>query len=428
MNIGAIGIEQIVVNDNNIRSMMNDETIAELAESIQSVGLLSPLVVTPRDGQFMLIAGHRRYAALRQLGWTDVVCSVVESDEPEHETLSMLVENTQREDISPIDEARAYAKLQAAGMTQTVIAERVGKSVAHVSKRIKLTGLPVELQTAIGESRMTIQHALELADIPHGFLKRFIDDAVKGKVLLYNKWDVERARREARDADNIQRIQQWTEGIKVVSSVTPEMNLEYVKRLDADGIDTHMPENNEVIKWDGKSSWLQVYRPLVEKSEDDLDEFDLYDRECERIDAAYTAEFAAYRDAMNAVLVKTVHPGWREFDSHYTNGLFALIADDWQLERTIEGLYGKDFPEETDDESGFERWLRLSDTNMKIAVVHKGILESVSREEIGRQAGLVVPVRGDYPPEPVDSDSDQDDDVYADMEWEDDQYDIGMEE
>lgn len=437
MNIQELSVQDIIPHDDNIRSSMNDDGLRELADSIRSNGLLQPLVVSERDGKYVLIAGHRRFAAINMLGQDRVTCSVVVSDSSDFDTVSMLVENTQREDITPIDEAQAYARLNESGWTQTKIAETVGKSVAHVSKRMKLLWLPDALQLAVTEGRMTIQFALELADIPHEFLQRFVDQAKKGATLTYNKWDVERANREAKDADNMARIKEWTDGIDVVKSVTPEMNLEYVRRLDANDLDRYIPAVNEVVKWDGKSSWLQVYTPVVEVPEDELDEYDLWERQCEKIDEAYKRELQEYRDALDVTVARTVNPSWADFDAHFQNGLIALVSEDWQVDQLCTRVFGKDFPESTDYEDAFVRWLKLSPTNRNIAIALAGVLDTASMVDIGIAAGLVPPKRDEYPPEPSINDDDDDeniidsdvvDEVYPEDEWEDEQYDIGMEE
>lgn len=136
-----------VVSAGNIRDDIGDVT--ELAASIAEVGLLEPLVVQPDHDRYQLLAGHRRLAAVQQLGWTEVpaVIRPVESDglDDASRIVIQLVENLQRRDLDPFEEARGLAQLKALGWKQADIAKRIGRSPGHVSKRLALLDLPDEL-------------------------------------------------------------------------------------------------------------------------------------------------------------------------------------------------------------------------------------------------------------------------------------------
>lgn len=144
----TIPLDQIV-SAGNIRHDLGD--IDELANSILSVGLLEPPVVSDQltvDGQYALLAGHRRVAALRKLKWSEVdvvIRHIPEADGEIARLIVQLVENLQRRDLEPIEEAQGYAQLRGMGVKQADIAKRVGRSPGHVSKRLALIDLPDEI-------------------------------------------------------------------------------------------------------------------------------------------------------------------------------------------------------------------------------------------------------------------------------------------
>lgn len=132
----------------NVRVDVGDVT--ELAASIEETGLHQPLEVAVGDDTVWLIDGHRRLAAVRTLGWTDVpvtVAAELDGMNPEEQRIAVqLVANMQRVDLTPLEEASGYAQLKGYGWKQSQIARRVGRSEAHVSKRLSLLDLP---ETAI---------------------------------------------------------------------------------------------------------------------------------------------------------------------------------------------------------------------------------------------------------------------------------------
>jgi ParB family chromosome partitioning protein len=137
------------------RGKLND-----LAASIASVGVLQPLLVTPDDGgRYRIVCGERRWAAAVRAGLESVPCVVcVLSEIQRHE--AMLIENLQRSSLSKMDEAQAYARLLDLGLSQRDIASRVGRSQAHISRRIRLLTLPDETRTLVDDGELPLEHAL----------------------------------------------------------------------------------------------------------------------------------------------------------------------------------------------------------------------------------------------------------------------------
>jgi ParB family chromosome partitioning protein len=139
--------------------------VSELAASITTQGLLQPLLVTPLDGgDYLVVAGHRRLAASKVAGLTDLECSVRELDDVARNE-AMLTENVNRCALSALEEAAAYERLVSLGVSQRQIASRIGCSQGHVSKRLALLGLPEEVQEDVDAGGITLGDAAELTKL-----------------------------------------------------------------------------------------------------------------------------------------------------------------------------------------------------------------------------------------------------------------------
>ena len=140
-----IPLDMIVPNPMNPRKSFDPEGLAELAASIRSVGILQPIVVveaeiTPRT--YRIVAGERRWRAAKEAGLA-AIPAVVKSGLSEAQELKiMVVENLQRKDVSPIEEAHGVKLLLDAGLTQEALGERLGKSQSHIANRLRLLELP----------------------------------------------------------------------------------------------------------------------------------------------------------------------------------------------------------------------------------------------------------------------------------------------
>lgn len=152
-------VSKISVNKNQPRSSFDEQTIDELASSIQANGILQPLIVKPDGDGFQLIAGERRLRAAKKIGLKEVPVIVKDVDEKNQLFLS-LIENLQREDINPIDEAEGYKKLiEDYGLNQFDVAKRIGKDRATVANAIRLLKLPDEIKSAIKKNMISPGHA-----------------------------------------------------------------------------------------------------------------------------------------------------------------------------------------------------------------------------------------------------------------------------
>ncbi|HEU5040697.1 MAG TPA: ParB/RepB/Spo0J family partition protein [Gemmatimonadales bacterium] len=147
------------------RTHMDEAALIELAASIEASGLLQPVVVRPRDGGYELIAGERRWRAVERLGWARIPAVVKEVDDQTLLTLA-LVENLQRNDLSPIDEAAGYHRLSDEfRLPQSEIARIVGRNRSTVANLLRLLQLPDEIQAMVHRRELSEGHARALLGI-----------------------------------------------------------------------------------------------------------------------------------------------------------------------------------------------------------------------------------------------------------------------
>lgn len=130
------------------RQHFDEKGLAELAQSMASKGLVVPILVRPIGERFTIVHGERRWRAAQQLGWDTIRAEVRDIDADEARWLS-LIENVQREDLSPIEEARAFEAHLDGVVTQAALGERIGKSQQYVSDRLALLRLPNEVQSLL---------------------------------------------------------------------------------------------------------------------------------------------------------------------------------------------------------------------------------------------------------------------------------------
>ncbi|MCS7287180.1 MAG: ParB/RepB/Spo0J family partition protein [Anaerolineae bacterium] len=162
--IKEISVDEIIPNPYQPRRHLDQEALEELAQSIREHGLIQPLIVTrdEESGKYQLIAGERRWRAARMAGFSTVPVIVKEVSPREMLELA-LVENIQRADLNPLEEAEAYRFLiEEFGLTQEEVAKRVGKSRVAVANTVRLLRLPSEVKKALAEGLISEGHARAL--------------------------------------------------------------------------------------------------------------------------------------------------------------------------------------------------------------------------------------------------------------------------
>ncbi len=158
-SITHVKLDNIVPNKYQARHYFNEQKIKELAASIQTNGLVHPLLVRRRDEGYELIAGERRWRAAKAAGLADVPAIVKEVNDAEMFELS-LVENIQREDLNPLEEAEAYRQLMDNfNLSQEQLSQRIGKDRSSVANMLRLLKLPDEVKTEILNGNVSAGHA-----------------------------------------------------------------------------------------------------------------------------------------------------------------------------------------------------------------------------------------------------------------------------
>jgi ParB family chromosome partitioning protein len=169
--------------------------LAELASSIEASGLLQPVVVRPRNGKYELIAGERRWRAVQRLGWTKIPAVIKEADDQALLTLA-LIENLQRDNLSPIDEAAGYLRLsEEFQLAHAEIARLVGRDRSTVANLLRLLRLPESIKGLLRERRLSEGHARALLAVSdEEAMVRLADQAVN------QDWSVRELETRAKEA------------------------------------------------------------------------------------------------------------------------------------------------------------------------------------------------------------------------------------
>jgi ParB family chromosome partitioning protein len=178
------------------RREFSEEELRELEDSLRSNGLLQPITVRRAGAEYELVAGERRLRAARRLGWTTIQAVVREASDEQLLTLA-LIENLQREDLNPIDEAEGYQRLaREFALSQQQIAEAVGKDRSTVANMLRLLALPDDVQHYVRAGQLSVGHARALLGLPPEVSVSEVAREVLGRQLTVR--DVERLAQQAR--------------------------------------------------------------------------------------------------------------------------------------------------------------------------------------------------------------------------------------
>ncbi|MBA7636807.1 Nucleoid occlusion protein [subsurface metagenome] len=183
-----IDMESLLPPQEDVRILISDEYILELAESMRQVGLLQSITVDEQDGRHEIVIGHRRFLAAKKLGWTEIRAEVGHFTVIE-KALMRATENLQRENLSPIEEGYIYIGLQDEhGFSLRDIADRMGKSYVTVKNRLDLLKMDDEVQKAIQFKKISPAVAVELSKIDdqkimYRYLNIAIGDGVTAQIM-----------------------------------------------------------------------------------------------------------------------------------------------------------------------------------------------------------------------------------------------------
>jgi len=169
----SLPISQVEPGLNQPRKRFDPDALADLAESIRVHGIIQPLTVRRlASGYYQIIAGERRWRAAKDAGLTEVPAVIIEADDRKVMEIG-LIENLQREDLNPAEEARGYqALIQEYGLTQEEVAERMGKSRPAIANMLRLLALPEDVMKLMEEGVLSAGHARAILGAPTAALQR----------------------------------------------------------------------------------------------------------------------------------------------------------------------------------------------------------------------------------------------------------------
>lgn len=190
--IQTLPLEAIVLSDMNPRRIANEAALAELAESIRQVGVLSPILVRPHKRGYELICGSRRYRASRLAGMTEIPAITRELTDNEAIEL-MITENLQREDVSPLEEAEAFQNLIThRGYDIAALVARFGKSEFFIRTRLKLNELIPEFKELLVADTIGVSHAMELCKLDEKYQKAIFQEKFADQDAVFTVKELKR--------------------------------------------------------------------------------------------------------------------------------------------------------------------------------------------------------------------------------------------
>lgn len=196
-----VPLTSIEANPFQPRRIFDADKIDELAQSIEEHGVFQPIILKQVKDNFIIVSGERRYRASKQVGLSTIPAIIRSYTEAKVAEIA-LAENLQREDLTPIEEAEAYKNvMESLKLTQTELAEKVGKSRAHVTNMLGLLVLPDDVQKMILEQKLTMGHARTLSKLKnHKVIKRLANEIVD------NNLNVRQSEELTKDEEKTNRI------------------------------------------------------------------------------------------------------------------------------------------------------------------------------------------------------------------------------
>ncbi|RMC25767.1 MULTISPECIES: nucleoid occlusion protein [unclassified Lactobacillus] len=251
--IQDIKLTKIKPNSYQPRREFSDESIRELAATLDKDGLLQPIIVREKGEDYEIIAGERRFRAAQHLAWERIPAIVNNMDDSQAASLA-LIENLQREDLNPIDEAQAYSNLmQLNHLTQTTLAQNIGKSQSYVANKLRLLKLTPKVQSYLASGEISPRHGRSLVGLSEKDQGRVLDE------VLANNLNVSETEKIARDvegyfADKKAKIKEQAkteQTQRAVNRIPKDMKVQIntikraVKLAKESGIKVKVKENND---------------------------------------------------------------------------------------------------------------------------------------------------------------------------------------
>jgi ParB family chromosome partitioning protein len=252
-----VDIDSVYPNPDQPRTHFDEDALSELSESIKQNGLLQPILVREVDGEYQIIAGERRWQACKKLGLEKVAVNVTEADDSRSLTLAM-IENIQRSDLNPMEEAYGYRMLmERENLTQAKLAEVVSKGRSTIANSLRLLDLPEDAQRLLLDSKITAGHARAILSIP----------TEEGRALLTKKLVEEDL--TVREAENLARLYAGRKSEAPKRAATPKSFKKVAKSLrNALGTNVRVKtvggKNKIEIEFRDEEELQELFKKMVE--------------------------------------------------------------------------------------------------------------------------------------------------------------------
>ncbi|MEE1356449.1 MAG: ParB/RepB/Spo0J family partition protein [Clostridia bacterium] len=245
-SVTTVRVSQIEARTDQPRKTFEGEALAQLADSIKAHGILQPILVrSSGSGYFQIIAGERRFRAAKMAGLTEVPVLITEADD-ETTAQMALIENVQRENLNPLEEALAYKDLaENYGFTQEKLSEKIGKSRSAIANAMRLLDLPDEVLAMLRDSKLSAGHARALLGLKDEADVIFLARKIEADGLSVRA--VENAVKKLNSKDEDEENEE----------IKPAQLVDYVKALEQKSMDEL--GRKVKIKADGKDKHIKIY-------------------------------------------------------------------------------------------------------------------------------------------------------------------------
>lgn len=255
--VREVAVDQITPNPKQPRTDIDDEGVNELADSIRKVGVLQPVIVRPYGEGYQIIAGERRWRAARIAGLERVPVRILNVGEAESLEVA-LIENLQREDLNPIEEAAGYRRLLTEHqMTQAELADKVSKSRSAITNALRLLDLPEEVQGHVYEGRLSAGHARTILSVPDEAMRVRLADKIIADGL------------SVRDTENLARLYAAGQAERAPRPQTPKsfkIVARKLRRILGTGVRVRQTQKKGKIEieFHGEEELERIFRLLTE--------------------------------------------------------------------------------------------------------------------------------------------------------------------
>lgn len=204
VEVNIIKIDDIIPNVNQPRKYINDKSLNELATSIKNYGIINPIIVRKKNDKYEIISGERRYQAAKKINLKEIPAIVKNVDDQQMKEIA-LAENLSREELNPLEEAKAYQEIIKTGnYTKEDLNKKTGASTVAIEKKLQLLTLPMEVQKAIIEQKISERHARSLLKLDSDdekikLLKEIIDNKLTIKETEYIIKEIKKMKKEEKD-------------------------------------------------------------------------------------------------------------------------------------------------------------------------------------------------------------------------------------